>query len=87
MEGTLGAIPPQSGGPDPRRPGERRGGSGGAGGGGAGGPSIGIFKAGASSALVSGSTVAFGRPGTGVFNGAGGGPDGFVGIGEAIYPK
>ena len=64
-----------------------RGGAGGAGGGGAGGPSIGIFKAGASSALVSGSTVAFGRPGTGGFNGAGGGPDGFVGIAEAIYPK
>jgi hypothetical protein len=36
---------------------------------------------------VSSSTVAAGRPGTGGFNGAGGGPDGFVGIAEAIYPK
>ena len=64
-----------------------RGGAGGGGGGGAGGPSVGIFKAGASSALVSGSTVAFGSPGVGGLNGAGGGPDGFVGIAEAIYPK
>jgi hypothetical protein len=63
-----------------------KGGSGGPGGGGPGGPSIGIFKAGASSALVTGSTVKQGRPGSGGFNGSGGGPDGAVGIAEAIYP-
>ena len=63
-----------------------KGGYGGGGGGGAGGPSIGIFKAGASSALVTGSTIAFGRPGIGGYNGQGGGPDGYAGIAEAIYP-
>ena len=63
-----------------------KGGYGGGGGGGAGGPSIGIFKAGASSALVTGSTIAIGRPGIGGYNGQGGGPDGHVGIAEAIYP-
>ena len=39
-----------------------KGGVGGGGGGGAGGPSIGIFKAGASTALVAGSTVTAGSP-------------------------
>src|SRR5262249_29789381 len=47
------------------------GGQGGGGGGGAGGPSVGIFKVGASTALVTGSKVANGKAGDGGKGGAG----------------
>jgi hypothetical protein len=68
-----------------------KGGVGGGGGGGAGGPSIGIFKGGASTALVAGSTVTAGSPGPGGQNGFGGEFDpyspGRDGISAAIYPN
>jgi hypothetical protein len=54
------------------------GGGGGGGGGGAGGPSVGIFKAGASTALVTGSTAVNGAAGPG-----GGGGTGGTGAGAA----
>jgi hypothetical protein len=36
---------------------------------------------------VTASTVAIGRPGSGGFNGNGGGPDGATGLAERIYPS
>ena len=69
-----------------------RGGTGGGGGGGAGGPSIGIFKAGASTALLTGgSGVSIGNPGRGGDGGVGGtgasAAAGAAGIARQIYPE
>jgi hypothetical protein len=58
------------------------GGAGGAGGGGAGGPSVGIFKAGTSTATVKDSAVANGAGGHG---GGGPGNPGATGIAQAIF--
>lgn len=65
------------------------GGRGGGGGGGAGGPSIGVFKAGTSSADVPSPVIAIGTPGAGGSGGTGGagfGGPGEAGIAAAIYP-
>lgn len=65
------------------------GGGGGGGGGGAGGPSAGIFKAGASTALVTDSTISSGTPGVGGNGGTGGAGSagaGATGIAQEISP-
>ena len=65
------------------------GGRGGGGGGGAGGPSVGIFKAGTSTATVTRSSVTNGSPGQGGAGGSGGTgavSAGATGIAQRIYP-
>ena len=64
------------------------GGIGGGGGGGAGGPSIGVLKAGTSSATLTGTTIKVGTPGPAGAPGAGGGggTPAYPGIAREVYP-
>ena len=65
-----------------------RGGIGGGGGGGAGGPSIGVMKAGTSTATIGDTRIAVGTPGPAGAPGPGGGSGApsYPGIARAVFP-